>query len=121
MIRTSAHMTIGALARQTGVAVRTLRFYDRVGILSVHGRSDSNYRLFTADALSCVRCIRDLQGAGLTLRQIQRIVRIEGAGGDVPGALAQAYAEARDRLDRQIARLTAKRRNLSSRLARAGT
>ena len=113
-------MTIGEVARRTGASIRTLRFYDRLGILRVDGRSEGNYRLFSDDVIACVRCIRDLQGAGLTLRQIQHVSRVERAGGDVRATLAAAYAEARGRVARQIARLEATRQTLESRLVEIG-
>ncbi len=113
-------MTIGEVARRTGASIRTLRFYDRLGILRVEGRSEANYRLFTDDVLDCVRCINDLKEAGLTLRQIQRLVRLESTGGDVRAALADAYAEVRGRLTGQIGRLEATRQTLESRFAEMG-
>jgi MerR family transcriptional regulator, copper efflux regulator len=113
-------MTIGVVARRTGVPVRTLRFYDRLGILRVEGRSEGNYRLFTDDVLGCVRRIKDLKAAGLTLRQIQRLARLECAGGDARVALAEAYAEARTRVSRQIARLELTLQTLESRVAEVG-
>jgi DNA-binding transcriptional MerR regulator len=113
-------MTIGEVARRTGASIRTLRFYDRLGILRVEGRSEGNYRLFTDDVIACVRCIHEFQEAGLTLRQIQHLVRVKCAGGDVRSALAEAFTEARERLDRQIGRLAATRRTLESRIVRTG-
>lgn len=44
-------MTIGQLARRTGVPVRTLREYERLGLLYTLARSESNYRLFTEETL----------------------------------------------------------------------
>ena len=119
MIGLGDRMTIGEVARRTGASIRTLRFYDRLGILSVDGRSEGNYRLFTDEAIDCVRSIRELQAAGLTLGQIQRLVQVERERGDVESALAALYEEARGRLDRQIARLEARRRKLAARLAPA--
>src|SRR5260370_4486411 len=89
-----ARMTIGEVARRTGASIRALRFYDRLGILRVEGRSEGNYRLFTDDVLECVRCINDLKDAGLTLRQIQRLVRLECARGHVRAAPPRAYDQA---------------------------
>lgn len=117
MLTTKGRMTIGEVARRTGASIRTLRSYDRLGILCVQGRSESNHRLFTDEVIACVRGIREFQTPGLTLRQIQRLVAVERKGGDSQAALADAYEEARARLDRQIERLKAKRRNLIARAA----
>lgn len=47
-------MTIGQLARRTGVSIKTLREYERLGLLYTRGRSDSNYRLFDEQTSWCV-------------------------------------------------------------------
>lgn len=117
--RAASRMTIGEVARKTGVSIRTLRFYDRLAILNVHGRGANNYRLFGADVVGCVRCIRHMQDGGLTLRQIQRIVQVERSGGDARAALREAYEETRSRLDSQIARLEAQRETALRRIGGA--
>ncbi len=45
MLRSQA-MTIGQLSRRTGVPIKALREYERLGFLYTLGRSESNYRLF---------------------------------------------------------------------------
>ena len=47
-------MTIGTLARRTGVPVKTLREYEDLGLIYTVGRSAGNYRLFGEEALWCV-------------------------------------------------------------------
>lgn len=79
-------MTIGDVARRTGVSIKALRFYDELGILEVDGRSKSNYRVFTEAVLRCVADIRRFQEAGLTLRQVQELVR-RARGGEDPELL----------------------------------
>ncbi len=44
-------MTIGALARRTGVPVKALREYEAMGLIYTVGRSSGNYRLFDDEAL----------------------------------------------------------------------
>jgi hypothetical protein len=52
MLRAKA-MTIGQLARRTGVSIKTLREYERLGLIYTLGRSESNYRLFDESAFWC--------------------------------------------------------------------
>ena len=48
--------TVGAVARMSGVTVRTLHHYDDVGLLTPSGRSDAGYRHYgDADALAAHR------------------------------------------------------------------
>src|SRR5262245_60134599 len=66
-------MTIGQLARRTGVSIKVLREYDRLGLIYTLGRSESNYRLFDESALWCVQVIGTLRSLGLTLKEIREI------------------------------------------------
>jgi DNA-binding transcriptional MerR regulator len=42
----STAMKVGELAKQTGISVRTLHYYDEIGLLSPSGRTESDYRLY---------------------------------------------------------------------------
>ena len=53
-------LTIGALAKQVGVNLETVRFYERRRLLPAPPRSDSGYRLYPAEAARRLRFI----GAG---------------------------------------------------------
>jgi DNA-binding transcriptional MerR regulator len=66
-------MTIGQLARRTGVSIKTLRDYEQLGLLYTCGRSASNYRLFDEEALWCVQVIGFMRSLGLTLKEIQEL------------------------------------------------
>ncbi|HEX6818257.1 MAG TPA: MerR family transcriptional regulator [Ktedonobacterales bacterium] len=69
-------MTIGQLSRRTGVSIKVLREYERLGFLYTLGRSERNYRLFGEEALWCVPVIQGLRSLGLTLSEIQRRPRM---------------------------------------------
>ena len=60
MLRSHA-MTVGQLARRTGVQIKTLRTYEDLGFLSTPGRSESNYRLFGEEAVRCVQMVQGLR------------------------------------------------------------
>jgi DNA-binding transcriptional MerR regulator len=51
-------MTIGQLSQRTGVPIKALREYERLGFLYTLGRSESNYRLFGDDTLWCVHLVQ---------------------------------------------------------------
>jgi DNA-binding transcriptional MerR regulator len=69
-------MTIGQLARRTGVPIKTLREYEQLGLIYTLGRSESNYRLFGEEALWCVQVIRTMRSLGLTLKEIQDLAAL---------------------------------------------
>src|SRR5579875_2017018 len=70
-------MTIGELARRSGLAVRTLRFYADAGVLPEAGRSPSGYRLFGPDAVARARLLRTLRELGVGLDDIKRVLAAE--------------------------------------------
>jgi DNA-binding transcriptional MerR regulator len=72
---TTATMTIGDLARRTGVAVKVLRRQQDMGLIYTRGRSPAGYRLFDEDALCCVEIVRTLRGLGLTEAEIVDLAR----------------------------------------------
>ncbi len=72
-----ADMTIGELAKRTGLAVRTLRFYADAGVLPEASRSDSGYRLFGPDAVPRGRLLRTLRELGVGLEDIKRVLAAE--------------------------------------------
>ncbi len=73
-------MRIGELADTSGVPSRTVRFYERRGLLPEPERAPNGYRDYTDDAVSRMRFIRTAQAAGLTLAEIRSIVDIRDNG-----------------------------------------
>ncbi|MFG2597381.1 MerR family transcriptional regulator [Streptomyces sp. NPDC048462] len=66
-------MKIGDLARETGVSVRLLRYYEDQGLLASH-RTGGGHRLYTADAPITVARIRTLLAAGLATKVIRDLM-----------------------------------------------
>lgn len=66
-------MSIGQLSRRTGVSIKQLREYERLGVVYTLGRSAGNYRLFSDEALWCVRVVQGLRALGMTLKEIQTL------------------------------------------------
>lgn len=75
-------MTIGQLSQRTGMAIKTLRRYEGMGLVYTLGRSSSGYRLFDESALGCVRGIQSLRSLGLTETEIAKLASIHN---DQPG------------------------------------
>jgi Cu(I)-responsive transcriptional regulator len=69
-------MTIGELARQAGVGVQTVRYYERRRLLPAAARRSSGYREFTPAALERLRFIRRAQELGFTLSEIAELLTL---------------------------------------------
>jgi MerR family transcriptional regulator, thiopeptide resistance regulator len=71
-------LRIGAVAKATGLTVRTLHHYDEIGLLRPSGRSGSGYRLYAeADVRRLYRIIA-LRGMGFPLDTIGRALDHQG-------------------------------------------
>ena len=77
-----ADVTIAGLAREGGVGVETVRYYQRRGLLETPERpegsgSNGGIRRYTADDVRRLRFIRSAQAAGFTLEQIGELVALD--------------------------------------------
>jgi DNA-binding transcriptional MerR regulator len=73
-------MRIGELATATGVAAKTLRFYEAEGLLPEPERTPAGYRIYPPAIADRVAFIRQAQAAGLTLRQIREVLDVRDTG-----------------------------------------
>ncbi|MBS1883811.1 MAG: MerR family transcriptional regulator [Actinobacteria bacterium] len=103
-------MTIGELARRSGLTVRTLRFYADAGVLPEASRSESGYRLFGPDAVARARLLRTLRELGVGLGDIKRVLAAEVSLSEIADRHARALdAQIRTlRLQRAVLRAVAK-------------
>lgn len=93
--RSGTLVSIGELARRTGLAVRTIRFYCDEGILESR-RSPGGHRMFDADrATERLLLVRRLRTLGLGLESITAVLREERS-------LAEAIAAESARLDVEV-------------------
>ncbi|WP_395577324.1 MerR family transcriptional regulator [Streptomyces sp. BK79] len=106
-------MTIGELARATGLTVRTIRFWSDEGALPPVTRSAGGYRLYDAASVARLELIRTLRELGLGLDAVRRVL----AGETTLAQVAAAHVAA---LDAQIGSLRVTRAVLST-VARRGS
>lgn len=100
-------MTIGELARRTGLSIKAIREYEALGLIYSAGRSEANYRLFDESALWCVRTIGNLRSLGLTIKEIQALTEVYLAAPQEPIGphLAELVEGAEQRIEERIAEL----------------
>lgn len=87
-------LTIGHLARRAEVATSTVRYYERIRLLTPPRRTESNYRLYTDNTVERLRFIRAAQVAGLTLADIRTLLAYRD-GETAPCAEIQTLLESR--------------------------
>ena len=62
---------VGELAGRTGLSVRTLHYYDEIGLLSPSRRTEAGHRLYTAADVVRLQQIKSLRHVGFTLEEIR--------------------------------------------------
>ena len=103
-------LTIGRLAHAAGVAVETVRFYERRGLIADPPRRSSGYREYPQDTLRRLRFIRGAKELGFSLREIEELLalRRESAAScpEVRAQIAGKLGDVRERIRglRRIAR-----------------
>ena len=107
-------MRIGELAERAGTSVKTIRYYDRVGVLRPEERSESGYRLYREDALDRYRFVRAAQAVGLRLGEIREIIALRDRGETPCGFVVDLIGHRAAELDARIAELAALRDELRS-------
>jgi MerR family copper efflux transcriptional regulator len=73
-------MRIGELVAVSGVAAKTIRYYEGIGLLDPPHRTAAGYRDYEPEASDRLAFIRAAQAAGLTLGEIRGIVALRDRG-----------------------------------------
>ena len=68
-------MTVHEVSSLTGVSIRTLQYYDRIGLLHPAGYTDAGYRLYDDAALETLQQILLFRELEFPLKDIQRIIQ----------------------------------------------
>ena len=90
---TQASLTIGRIAQSAGVAIDTIRFYEREGLLPAPRRRPSGYREYDQAAVSRLRFIRKAKDLGFTLDEIRELLALSAdRHGGVEGVRERAAA-----------------------------
>lgn len=68
-------LKVGDLAKATGLSVRTLHYYDEIGLLSPSHRTRSGHRLYTAADIERLQRVMSLRQLGLRLEEIEGVIK----------------------------------------------
>lgn len=71
---------IGAVAKESGIPIKTIRYYDELGLLKTLGRTEGGYRLFNSNVFTRLKFIKRAQTLGLTLLEIKDFLDVHDQG-----------------------------------------
>ncbi len=96
-------MSVGEVAKKIGVTVRTLQYYDKIGLLSPSAESEGGRRLYTDKDLVMLHQIISLKSLGFSLDDIKHcLISLE-----TPTDVANALTKQADSIKTKIEQLTA--------------
>ena len=107
-------ITVKEVAERVGLPSRTVRYYDRIGLVCADQRSTAGYRLYSAEEEGKLRFIRQAKGLGLSLEEIRGLMAAaeRGCCGEVLPELQRLLEEKVEEIDARIAELSAFRERL---------
>ena len=102
-------MKIGEVAREAGVTVDTVRFYERVGVVPAPARTESGYRDYEPEIVERIQLTRNLQAIGFTLADTVDALKAHDAGGTTCESERWRLEGVLERVEAKIAELTSVR------------
>ena len=116
-------VTIGRAAQATGVAAKTIRYYEQIGVLPAPTRGASGYRLYDQEGIERLRFIRRARTLGLPLHQLTSLMSAlnDGARPMLRPRLRTLIGQQLDSVKRRITELEVLRAQLEDIVRRMGT
>ncbi|HEY9639920.1 MAG TPA: heavy metal-responsive transcriptional regulator [Coleofasciculaceae cyanobacterium] len=96
-------LKIGEVAAQSKLPIKTVRYYDEIGLLApTVERSPAGYRLFQEPVLNRLAFIKRSQALGLSLTEVQEILRVHDQGQLPCGEMKQHLESKLAEINQQI-------------------
>ena len=117
-------LSIGDIAKRTGVTVETLRFYEKQGLIPTPARSASGYRQYPQTTVKRVQLVQRAKAVGFTLSDIRELLALRTQPGvtcvDIRRRAESKIAEIEAKLD-ELERMRQALRRLAAQCSNDGT
>lgn len=98
-------LLIGQVTALSGIPIRTIRYYEGLGLLRSSGRTEGGFRQFSSEVITRLLFIKRAQNLGLSLEEIGEILNVYDQGKMPCGELKEKLEEKLLEIDRQIEQL----------------
>ncbi|MGD1912799.1 MAG: heavy metal-responsive transcriptional regulator [Rivularia sp. (in: cyanobacteria)] len=109
---TSEALLIGKVQKLSGVPVRTIRYYESLGLIKSAGRTEGGFRQFYEDILTRLSFIKRAQSLGLSLQEIGNILKVYDSGKAPCNEIQQKLEDKISEIEKQIEDLRKLQSNL---------
>lgn len=116
-----ATVTIGELAKQAGVNIETVRYYERRGLLVAPPRTGGGYRQYEPEAVGRLRFIKRAQRLGFTLHEVEELLALRVRHERTCGAVGRKTRDKIALVQAKIRELQAIERSLAVLAAACGS
>jgi len=108
--------TVKQVAVEVGLPERTVRYYDRIGLVAPYARSSAGYRLYGPEEEGKLRFVRQAKSLGLSLDDARTLIAAAERGycGEVAPELDRLLDQKVAQIDAQLAELAAFRERLTA-------
>ncbi|MEA5517164.1 heavy metal-responsive transcriptional regulator [Nodularia sp. UHCC 0506] len=96
---------IGQVTNLSGIPIRTIRYYESLGLIESSGRTEGGFRQFSVDVLTRLAFIKRAQSLGLSLEEIRDILQVYDKGKPPCGEIKEKLEEKLLQIDSQITQL----------------
>jgi MerR family mercuric resistance operon transcriptional regulator len=86
-------LTISIAAKQAGVNIETIRYYQRIGLIEEPGKPLSGYRVYPQSTIDRIRFIKRAKELGFSLAETTRLLELEDGNCDQTRELAEQKLE----------------------------
>ncbi|MEH2191102.1 MAG: heavy metal-responsive transcriptional regulator [Nostoc sp.] len=98
-------LLIGQVTDISGIPIRTIRYYESLGLLKSSRRTEGGFRQFSLDVLTRLAFIKRAQNLGLSLEEIGNILQVYDRGQTPCGEIKEKLEDKLLQIDRQIEQL----------------
>ncbi len=98
-------LKIGEISHKSGVSVKTIRYYEDIGLIRSSSRTEGGFRLFSLDVLPRLNFIKQTQTLGFSLEEIKTILSIHDQGKLPCDAVRVQIQQKIEHINQQISQL----------------
>jgi len=109
--------SIGWVAKESGVKIQTVLYYERRGLLPKPLRTTNGYRIFDDESVRRIRFIRRAKELGFSLKQIGGLLDLQEESGATCSDVSAAAQEHSEEIAKKISDLKRIKKNLEPLLA----
>lgn len=108
------HMSRGSLAKETGVNIETIRYYENIGLMPDPGRTSGGHRIYDQSHLKRLSFVKRSRELGFTLHDIRQLLELVDGGDYTCGEIRDRTIIHLDDVAQKIRDLQKMRRTLKA-------